>query len=313
MRIKRALLGTGAVVVLLPLAALLVATVLIAVFDRTNGTMTSSGVTREYLLHVPESYDPTKPAALVLSLHAGATWPAHQMNLSRWNRLADENGFIVVYPSGTPELFNVARQWRTFRPGPGLERDVLFISELIDRLQSRYNIDPARIYADGMSNGGGMAYVLACELSDRIAAVGLVAPAQSLPSDWCGSTRPVPMMAFFGDADPMVPYEGGPLGDPFNPVKPVFPAARDFVAAWARRNGCAADPVASRVAPDVTRLEYPQCAEGAAVVLHTLLGGGHSWPGGKPMPEWRVGATITSIDATAELWAFFQEHRLQRR
>jgi poly(3-hydroxybutyrate) depolymerase len=71
----------------------------------------------------------------------------------------------------------------------------------------------------------------------------------------------------------MVPYDGGPLGDPFNPVKPVFPAIGDFVANWAERNRCAASPVESPVAPDVTRLEYPDCAEGAAVVFHTIQGG----------------------------------------
>jgi polyhydroxybutyrate depolymerase len=114
------------------------------------------------------------------------------------------------------------------------------------------------------------------------------------------------MIAFHGD-------DGGPLGDPVNPVKQVFPAARDFVAGWAERNGCAAETVESAVAPDVMRLEYPDCAEGAPVILHTLLGGGHSWPGGKPMPEWRVGATITSIDATETMWAFFLEHPLQQR
>jgi polyhydroxybutyrate depolymerase len=309
MKIKKIILGAAVVVVGLPLVVILIAIVAISVLDRTNGTIVSSGETREYLLHVPDSYDGAEPAPLVISLHAGFTWPAHQMNLSRWNRLADEHGFIVVYPSGS----EVPKRWHTFHPGAGLERDVRFISELIDTLRSAYNIDPARIYANGMSNGGGMAFVLSCTLSDRVAAVGMVAPAQSLPSGWCTDTRPVPMMAFQGDADPIVPYDGGPLGDPFNPVKPVFPAVRDFVASWAERNRCAASPVLSTVAPDVTRLEYPDCAEGAAVVLYTLSGGGHSWPGGKPPPEWWVGTTNTSIDATSELWAFFLEHPLQQR
>ena len=105
----------------------------------------------------------------------------------------------------------------------------------------------------------------------------------------------------------------GRLGDPFNPVKPVYPAVRDWVAGWAERNRCAADPVESTIAPDVTRLEYSKCPEGATVVLYTLLGGGHSWPGGKPPPERRVGATNASIDATSELWAFFREHPLGLR
>jgi polyhydroxybutyrate depolymerase len=309
MKVRKIILGAVAAVVGLPLAVILIAIAWISILDRTNGTIVSSGETREYLLHVPDSYDPAEPVPLIISLHALATWPAQQMNLSHWNRLANENGFIVVYPSGT----RFPKMWHTIDPGAGLERDVRFISELIDTLQSAYNIDPARIYANGMSNGGGMAFVLSCTLSDRIAAVGMVAPAQALPSDWCTSRRPVPMILFHGDDDPMVPYDGGPLGDPFNPVKPVFPAVRDFVASWAERSRCAADPVRSTVAPDVTRLEYRDCAEGAAVVLYTLLGGGHSWPGGKRLPKWWVGATNTSVDATSVMWAFFREHPLQQR
>lgn len=308
MRWRKVLLGLVVVVVGLPLAVVVIAIVTISVLDRTNGSLVSSGETRAYLLHVPESYDPAEPTPLVISMHAGATWPAQQMNLSRWNRLADEDGFIVVYPAGTPQLFGMARIWHTFDPGAGLERDVRFIAELIDTLRSGYNIDPARIYANGMSNGGGLAFVLSCTLPDRIAAVGMVAPAQALPSDWCAGTRPVPMIAFHGTADPIAPYAGGPLGDPFNPVKPVFPAARDFAASWAERNRCAGTPVQSTIAPDVTRLDYLDCAEGAAVRLHTIAGGGHSWPGGKPMPKWRVGSTSNSIDATSEMWAFFREH-----
>ncbi|MHC4234796.1 MAG: extracellular catalytic domain type 1 short-chain-length polyhydroxyalkanoate depolymerase [Planctomycetota bacterium] len=310
MTIRKIILGAVAVVVGLPLAVILVVTVTISVLDRTNGSIVSSGETREYLLHVPDSYDPAKPTPLVVSMHAGATWPAQQKNLSRWNRLADEMGFIVVYPSGTPQLFDVVRTWHTFKVDAGVERDVRFISELIDTLQSAYNIDPARIYANGMSNGGGMAFVLSCKLSDRVAAVGMVAPAQSFPSGWCTATRPVPMITFHGDADPMVPYDGGPLGDPLNPVKPVFPAIRDFVASWAERNRCAASPVRSEVAPDVVRLEYPDCAEGAAVVLYTLQAGGHTWPGGKPMSKWWVGPTSDNIDATRQMWVFFREHPL---
>src|SRR2546422_8081741 len=93
--------------------------------------------------------------------------------------------------------------------GAGLMRDVRFISELIDTLEAAYNVDPTRIYADGASNGGGMAFVLSCTLSDRIAAVGMVAAAQSLPWSWCTDRRPVPMIAFHGTADPIAPYSGG--------------------------------------------------------------------------------------------------------
>lgn len=101
--------------------------------------------------------------------------------------------------------------------------DVQYVSDLVDKLEADFNIDPARIYADGMSNGGGMAFVLSCTLSDRIAAVGAVAAAQILPFSWCKNLRAVPMIAFHGTADPIVPYGGGsswkaPAPRPFSDV-----------------------------------------------------------------------------------------------
>jgi polyhydroxybutyrate depolymerase len=154
-----------------------------------------------------------------------------------------------------------------------------------------------------------MAFVLSCTLSDRIAAVGMVASAQLLPFDWCQDQRAVPMIAFHGTADRTVPYHGGRSW-----VAPTaFPDMPTWAADWARRNRCGAQPVESAAAADVTRLEYTHCAGDASVVLYTVHGGGHSWPGGGPLPEWLVGATSHSIDATSHMWAFFRDRRLPTR
>ena len=169
-------------------------------------------------------------------------------------------------------------------------RDVRFIAELIDTLKASYNIDPTRIYADGLSNGGGMAFLLSCTLSDRIAAVGLVASAQFLPWSACQDQRAVPMIAFHGTDDRFAPYHGGTS---WVARGHVFPSIPTFTATWARRNRCGAKPVESAVAADVTRLEYTGCADDADVVLYTIHGGGHTWPGGGPMPEWFAGSTST--------------------
>ena len=301
MKTRKVVIGALLVMVGRPVVLVLIAAVSVSFLNRTNGTIVSSGQKREYLLYVPKSCHRSKPTPLVISMHGAALWPAHQMNLSGWNRLADEHGFIVVYPSGSdvPQIWHVDR-------GAGLKRDVSFISELIDTLEAAYSIDPARIYANGIFNGGGMAFVLSCAQSDRIAAVGMVAAAQSLPWSWCTDRRPVPMVTFHGTADPFVPDQGGPSSDPFNPLQ--FPAIRDWTANWARRNRCGPSPIESVVAAEVTRLECTNCAAGAAVVLYTVQGGGHSWPGGKPIPEWVVGPTSNSIDATSEMWAFFRDH-----
>jgi polyhydroxybutyrate depolymerase len=278
---------------------------------RANGTIVSSGQEREYLLYVPKSYDSAIPTPLVISMHAAALWPATQMETSQWNETADEHGFIVVYPSGrTLRGGGSGVRPKVWHSGPeSTAEDVRFISELLNRLEATYNIDPTRIYANGFSNGGRMAFVLSCSLSHRIAAVGTVAAAQDQPWSSCADTLPIPMISFHGTADPLVLYEG--RGPSWLSPRP-FPSVRDWTANWARRNRCGPHPIESVVAVDVTRREYTDCAGDAAVVLYTVLEGGHTWPGGKPMPKWLVGTTTRSIKATREMWAFFGEHRLRR-
>jgi polyhydroxybutyrate depolymerase len=296
-------IGSVLALINLPVVLALIEGVSYHVRNRSNGSIISSGVEREYLLHVPRSYDRSRPTPLVISMHGGALWPAAQKEISQWNRVADEHGFIVVYPSGVRG--HGPRAWRA-GGGPGLMRDVRFISELIDTLRASYNIDPARIYANGLSNGGGMTFVLSCALSDRIAAVGLVAPAIFLPWSACTDPRAVPMIAFHGTADGAVRYHGGHSWVASN----LFPDIPAWTQKWAERNRCDPNPTDSAVAADVTRREYMNCAGGAAVVLYTVLDGGHTWPGGGPQPEWFVGTTSHSIDATDQMWSFFREHQL---
>lgn len=290
----------------LPLVLALVEAVSYHVRNRSNGIIVSAGLEREYLLHVPSSYDRRTPTPLVISLHGGSMWPAAQMETSQWNRVADEHGFIVVYPSGLS-----GRGPRAWRAGGYLTsaRDVQFISELIDTLRSSYNIDTTMVFADGLSNGGGMAFLLSCTRSDRIAAVGVVGVAVFLPWSGCTDNRAVPMIAFHGTADRFAWYHGGTSW-----VAPgQFPDIPQWTATWARRNRCASNPVDSAVAADVVRRAYTNCADNAAVLLYTVEGGGHTWPGGGPMPEWFAGRTTQSVDASREMWAFFREHRLPVR
>jgi len=303
---RRRVLVATLVLIGLPVVLVLIEAVSYDVLNRNNGTIVSSGLKREYLLYVPRTYDRTRPTPLVISMHGAGMWPAAQKDTSQWNRVAESEGVIVVYPSGRGG--GGPRIWRAATAGAGLMRDVRFISELIDTLEAAYNIDPARIYANGLSNGGGMAFVLSCTLSDRIAAVGMVGAAQLLPWSWCTDRRPVPMIAFHGTADTAAPYKGGPSWV----TRVPFPNVLTWTANWAGRNQCGTHPVESVVAADVTRLEYTNCAEDAAVVLYTVKDGGHTWPGGGPLPEWFVGTTSHSVDASSEMWAFFREHPLRQ-
>lgn len=289
------------ILIALPAIAAMIEAAAFYVHNRSNGSLVSSGEKREYILYVPRGYDRSRPAPLVISMHGAGGWPAMQRDVSEWNRLADAEGFIVVYPSAStrrgPRIWSVGQV-------PNLTKDVRFISDLIDKLEMDYNIDPARIYANGLSNGGGMSFALSCTLSNRIAAVGLVASAQTLPWKWCPDRRAVPMIAFHGTADPVVPYDGGGSWV----TSETFPSIPVWTMKWARRNGCASDPIESVVAADVSRREYTNCTGGADVVLYTIRGGGHTWPGGGPLPQWLLGTTSRGVDATKETWAFFRAH-----
>lgn len=269
-----------------------------------DGSMISSGERREYWLYVPASYDPRRATPLVISMHGAGLWGRAQMETSKWNDAADEHGFIAVYPSGFRD--SGPRVWRVFR-GPDLAKDVKFISELIDTLQARYNIDPARVYANGLSNGGGMSFALSCALSDRIAAVGLVASAQTIDWEWCTDPHPVPAISFHGTADQAAPYRGGTS---WVSRRMPFPDHPSWMARWAERNRCAPRPVEARVASDITRRAYINCANDADVLLYIVEAGGHTWPGGGPLPYWMAGRTSHSISATEVMWEFFQAHPL---
>ena len=133
--------------------------------NRNNGTIVSSGERREYLLHVPRTLDRAKPVALVLSLHGAGGWPALQRDISRWNELADREGFIVVYPAGRDA------------PGPRIwhmsgKLDPQYIADLIDKLRAEHNIDPRLIYANGLSNGDELRAL--GRTPERFAAIGMV-------------------------------------------------------------------------------------------------------------------------------------------
>lgn len=278
--------------------------------NRADGSLIASGERRFYVLHVPSSYDASEPTPLVVSLHGAGGWGAAQRDMSRLNATAEREDFIVVYPSAVSGAG--PRIWRVHR-GPGLMKDVRFVAALIDTLEAHYTIDPKRIYANGLSNGGGMAFVLSCTLSDRIAAVGLVGAAETLPWEWCRDTTAVPMIAFHGTDDPLVPYAGGTSWISPRDLPNGFPGVEAWTARWARRNRCAPRATDSMITEGIRRRVYEDCANEASVVLYTVEGGGHSWPGGMHTAEWLLGPTSDHIDASSVMWEFFQEHPLSGR
>lgn len=265
----------------------------------TSETLTVDGQTRDYLLYVPASLDLAQPIPVVFSLHGFASNARQQMGLSLWNDVADEGGFLVVYPQG----LGVPPRWNAGPVGdrnPGNTDDVGFLTALADDLVATRCADPSRLFVNGMSNGGGMTYRTACEAADVFAAFGGVAGAYSERLS-CDPSRTAPFLFFHGTSDPIVPFEGGP-------GLPNIPA---FVAAYAESAGCAAEPVPLPGEGSVSGMVYPDCDEGAEVGLTVIDGGGHTWPGGTPLPGWLVGETTQDISASEALWTFYQAHPLE--
>jgi polyhydroxybutyrate depolymerase len=276
-------------------------------------TVVSGGRERCYHLYVPPGYDPARPAPVVLSLHGFLSNPDSQAWISGWHELADREGFLVAYPQGTswPQRWNAGVTW-----GTGAVDDVQFLLDLIDDLSAVAAVDRSRVYVNGFSNGGGMSVLVACKAADRVAAIGSVAGAVvNLLLD-CTPSRSVPVLAFHGTADPIVPYEGGDMhGRPLREAAELtkapiyFVGVEEWVAAWAAGNGCDPTPEAVPSRGDVRGARYTGCDQDAGVILYAIHGGGHTWPGGAPIPV--VGKTSRDIDATEELWRFFQAYRLE--
>ena len=273
-------------------------------------TVVSGGQQRCYHLYVPSSYDPARPAPLVVSLHGFLSNPASQAWISGWHKLADQEGFLVAYPQGTswPQRWNAGAAWNA-----GVD-DVQFFRDLVDDVAGAGAIDRSRVYVNGFSNGGGMAVRIACEAGDQVAAIGTVAAAVVQVGD-CNPARPVPVLAFHGTADPIVPYEGGDMpsrllreGAEQTRAPARFAGAEEWTASWAEGNGCATEAESIPPQGDVRGERYTHCNQGADVILYTIEDGGHTWPGGVPLPI--VGKTSDAIDATEEMWRFFQAYKL---
>jgi polyhydroxybutyrate depolymerase len=261
----------------------------------SNQTLHSGDLDRTYILHVPPQYDGSTRLPLILNLHGFGSNARNQAAYSRLPQKADEEGFIVVTPdgAGTPQ------QWNNAQLPSGVD-DVAFIEDLLDHLEATLCIDPARIYAAGISNGAAFSSRLACNMPDRIAGIALIAA--TIYPVICDSESPTPVIAFHGTADRCVPYEGGTTmcGRGNLPVQ----SAETYAAQWATHNGCDPAPARTQLTEHVRTLAWSDCDENTAVLLYTVQDGGHTWPGSIDVA--RLGAVTNEIDATDLLWEFFE-------
>ncbi|PCJ83931.1 MAG: hypothetical protein COA57_10200 [Flavobacteriales bacterium] len=263
-----------------------------------TGNFTYDGVLRDYILHVPSSYNGSTAVPLVLNLHGYTSDALAQQGYSEFDQVADTAGFIVVYPNG------IANQWNSGFNVPynsGTD-DVGFLSALIDTISANYNIDANRVFSTGMSNGGYMSYRLACELDNKIAAIasvtGSMTPGQVQN---CTALRNVPVLQVHGTADPTVLYNGTAWSL----------SVDSLINYWKSRNNCPSSAVVTNI-PDIdptdnctaTNYYYGLCDNSSEVVLFKIDGGEHTWPGA-PVD---IGITNHDFSASGEIWDFFYKH-----
>jgi polyhydroxybutyrate depolymerase len=259
-------------------------------------TIMSGGLSRTVNVHVPSSYDPTKPMPLVLDFHGYSSNAMQEDLLSQMSAKADAAGFIALHPEGTNSSWNAGACC-----GMAAQNnvdDIGFVKDILTTAADKLCVDAHRIYATGMSNGGFLSNRIGCELADRFAAIAPVAGVTGVPT--CTPSRPMPVIHFHGTADTLVPYDGS--------ASMGFVAVPDDFAAWGTRDACTDMPSQTYAMGDVTCNSYLHCAGGAQVTLCTVQNGGHTWPGGTPVPT--LGYTTTNIKATDAMWSFFQAHPL---
>lgn len=242
-----------------------------------TGSFSVNGQLRDYILYVPSGI--SRPP-LVINMHGLGSNASQQRAYTQFDRLADRDKFIVVYPNAINGSWDLAGN-----------TDVLFLTALMDTLEKKHGIDRNRVYATGMSMGGYMSHKLGCQLSGRIAALVSVTGLNA-HNALCTPSRPVPVMQIHGTADSVVRYSGVPA----------------TVSGWVTRNGCPQNPVTTDPYPinlptsKVRKDVYSPCNQGSEVVLLTVRDAGHIWPGGL--------GTTADINASEEVWAFLKRFSL---
>jgi len=292
----------------------------------SSRAITVGGLRRTFLIHPPHPQKQATRLPLLIVLHgAGSNGEGMvKLTLGEFDSMSDKEGFIVVYPDG------VDKHWNDARPADEAQDrahednidDVGFISALIDTMVEKENVDPRRVYVTGISNGAIMSFRLACELSNKITAIAPVDG--NIPVNeptQCSSQQPVSVLITNGTKDPLVHWEGGEVTGPFGFKKlGKLLSTTETVQFWVRHDRCKAPPD-STIEPDsdpddgtrVTRTEYGGGNARTSVVLYTIVGGGHTWPGGRQyLPAWIVGRTCRDIDACKTIWDFFRTKARQQ-
>ncbi|WP_287128666.1 PHB depolymerase family esterase [Candidatus Cyanaurora vandensis] len=264
-------------------------------------TLRVGGVNRTYSLHLPPAYNGKRALPLVILLHGRKGNGQVVARYTQMSAQADRAGFIVAYPDalGQPPAWNAG-----FNSGKGNGDDERFLSSLLARLQANLRVDSQRLYIGGHSSGAMMTYRMGAVLSDQLAAIGVVAGAVGGGRPRRGQTTTIPnpaqplsVVAFHGQEDNVVPYNGGR----------GFLSVADAMTFWTRATGCPSRPRENQRG-DVRQTRYADCQRGTEVVFYTLRDGNHKWPGSTADPNDQRQPASQDLNATQVMWEFFARH-----
>lgn len=269
-----------------------------------------SGEVREYIVHIPANFKKHSKCALVLAFHGGGGTAKNSLSFFGLNPVADTAGFIVVYPNG------IKKGWNDGRPIKNhTQDDIGFIRQLIDQLGKDYPIDPNKVFATGISNGGFFSFALGLHLSEKIRAIAPVCA--TIPTDiFNGYSPAIPLglLLINGTEDPLVPYHGGKVGGKWL-NRGQCSSTEETLKKFVDINSCSTRLSTETTFPNkdpndkclATRISYV-CATRNQVQLIRIEGGGHTWPGGKQyLGKKLVGRVCRDFSAAAEIWSFFRQ------
>jgi polyhydroxybutyrate depolymerase len=264
----------------------------------TDGTIQSGPTARQYKLFAPAGTDGTEPLPLVLAVHGGGSGADLFANISQLGSLAQQEGFVAVFPNGLPMEGVPGVTWNRSAPAA----DVTYLNDLLDAVENKMCIDTAREYVTGFSLGAEMTTRLSCIQPERFAAAAPVSGVSQLEP--CEPSEEMPVVVLQGTADTFVPFGGGTGQSGFE-----TPPITDVVDGWAERNGCFGDKIETTPAEEARLLRY-DCPPGAEVDFYVVEGAGHTWAGSPThaAAEAVLGPTNMNLDASRTIWEFFQQH-----
>jgi polyhydroxybutyrate depolymerase len=275
-----------------------------------------NGVKRDFILYLPPNFSSTNSLPLLFVFHGGGSDMTGMQKATNWDSIAAKEGFVVVYPNGINKNWNDGRLTQA-NIGKELGDDTTFVAQLSDYLLSSGKINPNKVFATGVSNGGFMSQKVACDLTSRFAAIAPIATAvsQTYVND-CKHNKPIPIIWFEGTSDPLIPFNGGELTNALlgiNQSRGTVLSSDESIKFWNQKNGCNESEQTTNL-PDTNKLDGSTvtirtfCANSKTpLIYYQINGGGHTWPRGPQyLPRLVIGNVNQDVDSEQVIWEFFK-------